>query len=301
MKRQIHEAFSKRILSDGGLADRPHGRFRADSTAWGVIVFRSVGGEADVPEQACARLREAQSDDGRVGVSREHHDSYWPTSLAILAWRDSPASHQAQGRAVQFLIETTGSHPQKKPGDPWTHDTALKGWSWIAGTHAWVEPTALAIVALRAVGLRKHDRVSEGIRMLLDRQLPHGGWNVGNTITFGRELHPNPEATGAALTALAGVVDLQTVFRSLDYLQGEVDRLRTPISLGWVLLGLAAWGAWPSNGTALVERCLANQFRYGEYDTSALCLLFLGALAGESPAQHPLLTHLDSTPATRVQ
>jgi hypothetical protein len=105
---------------------------------------------------------------------------------------------------------------------------------------------------------------------------------------FGKELHPMPESTGAALSGLAGAVDQVTVSRSLDYLQGEVDRLRTPISLGWGLLGLAAWDLWPSDGTTLVERCLANQTRYGEYDTSALCLLFLGALAGERDAKTTL-------------
>jgi hypothetical protein len=57
--------------------------------------------------------------------------------------------------------------------------------------------------------------------------------------------------------------------------------LRTPVSLGWGLLGLAAWHMWPSNGLPLVERCLANQSRYGEYETSSFCLLLLGALAGE--------------------
>src|SRR5205823_8208613 len=68
--------------------------------------------------------------------------------------------------------------------------------------------------------------------IFLDRQLPHGGWNYGNTLMFGKELHPMPESTGAALSGLAGMVDQDNVSRSLDYLQGEVDRLRTPISLG---------------------------------------------------------------------
>ena len=121
--------------------------------------------------------------------------------------------------------------------------------------------------------------------MILDRQLPHGGWNYGNTLVFGRELHPMPENTGAALAGLAGQVEQGTVARSLHYLQGEVDRLCTPVSLGWALLGLAAWDLWPSNGMALVERCLANQSRYGEYDTSALCLLLLAALEGEADAK----------------
>ena len=50
--------------------------------------------------------------------------------------------------------------------------------------------------------------------MMLDRQLPHGGWNYGNTYVFGRELRPMPESTGAALTGLAGQVEVRS--RSLE-------------------------------------------------------------------------------------
>jgi len=136
------------------------------------------------------------------------------------------------------------------------------------------------MVALKATGHSRHDRVSEAVRMLLDRQLLHGAWNHGNSFVFGRELRPTPDSTGAALAALAHMVDRHHVARAIDYLQGEVDHLRTPISLGWSLIGLAAWNVWPSNGLALVERCLVNQSRLGVYDTSSLSLLFLGALAG---------------------
>jgi hypothetical protein len=144
------------------------------------------------------------------------------------------------------------------------------------------------VLALRVAGHGQHDRIREGILMMLDRQLPHGGWNYGNTTVYGRELHPMPESTGAALSGLAGQTEQRTVARSLDYLQGEVDRSRTPISLGWGLLGLAAWNLWPSNGAALVERCLANQARYGEYDTSAIGLLLLAGLGGELGGKNTL-------------
>jgi hypothetical protein len=76
----------------------------------------------------------------------------------------------------------------------------------------------------------------------------------------------------------------------LAYLQHEVTRLRTPISLGWSLLGLAAWQQSLSNAAVLVERCLANQERYGEYETSALCLLVLGGLAMETGGRSPLIS-----------
>lgn len=289
MQHLLREVLSTRVLPDGGLADRPNGQFRVDSTAWGILSLMASGAAADLLDRSRARLKVEQGEDGRVSLSRSHPGSFWPTALAILAWQDSPASQAAQKRAAEFLLGTTGVHIPRKPDAPGAHDTALKGWPWIEDTHSWIEPTALGMTALRAIGYANHDRVHEAVRMILDRQLPHGGWNVGNTLIYGRELHPNPEGTGSALAGIAGVVAREQVSRSIEYLQGEVDRLYTPISLGWALLGLGAWGRWPSNGAALVERCLTSQSRYGEYDTSALSLLCLGALAGESSANHPML------------
>lgn len=291
LRKIVEAALSRRLLPDGGFVCRPGGAFQVDSTVWGILASRGAVGEQDILEKHRARLIREQGEDGRVWVHREHSESYWPTALAILAWQNSPPSQAAQGRAIRFLLETTGAHRPRQSDEPAGHDTLLKGWPWVGGTHSWIEPTALAVIALKATGHGQHDRVHEAIRMILDRQLPHGGWNYGNTLVFWRELHPMPESTGAALAGLAGVVGQEQVARSISYLQGEVDRLGTPISLGWSLLGLAAWDLWPSTGVALVERCLANQTRYGEYDTSALCLLFLGALAGETDTKTALFLH----------
>ena len=290
IKQMVQDTLSTRALSDGGLIDRPGGQFRVDATAWGGVLLRAAGGSQEKLERLCARLVYEQDRDGRVWIQRDHPDSYWPTALAILAWQDSLPSQAAQQRAIHFLLESSGNHFRRNAGDPPAHDTLLKGWPWIGGTHSWIEPTALAVIALKATGFGDHDRVREAVRMILDRQLPHGGWNYGNTLVFGRELHPMPESTGAALTGLAGVVGQEKLALSISYLQGEIDRLRTPISLGWGLLGLAVWDRWPSNGEALVERCLANQTRYGEYDTSALCLLLLAALEGQAGAKNTLFS-----------
>ncbi|WP_455388159.1 prenyltransferase/squalene oxidase repeat-containing protein [Petrachloros mirabilis] len=302
-KRTVQQELSQRFLPEGGIIERPRGAFCTDATAWGILAFGVAGGARTILEKHRGRLVHEQGEDGRVWLSPQHPESYWPTAIAILAWQDSSVGQAAQNRAIQFLLRSAGTHPPRKPDDPGAHDTALKGWSWIEDTHSWVEPTALGIMALQATGYSQHDRAREAVRMLLDRQLPHGGWNAGNTLVFGRELHPNPESTGAALTGLAGVVRHEKVARSINYLQGEVERLRTPISLGWSLLGLAAWDRWPSNGAALVERCLASQSRYGEYDTSALSLIFLGALAAEADEKFALFSRStgSQTPAVLAQ
>ncbi len=293
--REIVQSYlSERLLGDAGFVGRPGGPFQVDATIWGILALHACGGAHETLERLRTRLALEQSADGRVSVSRDHPDSYWPTPLAILAWQNSFAHQDSQRRAVRFLLETTGVHFPREPDAPWAHDTMLNGWPWTNDTHSWAEPTAVCVMALRATGHGKHSRVQEAVRMLLDRQLSNGGWNYGNTLMFGKELHPMPESTGAALTALAGVVGRERLARSIAYLQEEVGRLCTPISLGWSLLGLAAWDKWPSNGRSLVERCLVNQSRYGEYDTAALSLLSLGALAGE-PDPTILLLSQDRT------
>jgi hypothetical protein len=280
-----------RALPEGGFPAKNGEPFRSDATAWAILALSRLAPGHSLLGPARDRLTTAQDPDGRVSISREHEEAFWPTALSVLAWHGSQAHEPHCSRGVQFLLKTRGHHWSKASDEPMGHDPSIQGWPWIDSTHSWIEPTALSILALRVAGHGQHDRVPEAIRMMLDRQLSHGGWNYGNTTVYGRELHPMPESTGAALACLAGQVEQGTVARSLDYLQGEVDRLRTPVSLGWGLLGLSAWDLWPSNGAALVERCLANQARYGEYDTSALCLLLLSALEGEAGAKNPFFPH----------
>lgn len=288
--RLLSKELIQRALPEGGFVDRPQGRFRVDTTAWGILAVRACGGSEELLERSRTSLVREQGKDGRVCVNPDHPASYWPTSLAILAWQDSQSCREAQQQAVRFLLATTGLHFPRESDAPTAHDTLIKGWPWVGDTHSWVEPTAIGIMALKTTGHGHHDRAKEAVRMVLDRQLPHGGWNYGNTHVFGRELHPMPESTGAALTSLTGLVERDAVRESLTYLQHKVTSLRTPISLGWSLLGLAAWNESPANVAALVERCLANQERYGEYETSALCLLVLGALAMEMGGQVPLIS-----------
>ncbi len=81
--------------------------------------------------------------------------------------------------------------------------------------------------------------------MVMNRQLPYGGWNYGNTVVYGQELSPFIDMTGIALSALAGHVAKEDVNRSILFLQSRITGCRTPLSLGWALFGLGAWGKFP--------------------------------------------------------
>ena len=114
--------------------------------------------------------------------------------------------------------------------------------------------------------------------MILNRQLPHGGWNYGNTLVYGKELLPFVETTGIALAALAGHIPREKVSTSLDYLRAQAERSRTPLSLAWGLFGLGAWGEFPAAGHDWVDETLNKQTKYGPYVTSLLSILALAHL-----------------------
>jgi hypothetical protein len=111
--------------------------------------------------------------------------------------------------------------------------------------------------------------------MLLDRQLPSGGWNMGATLVFGKELLPFPESTGHALTALHSYTNTEVVQKSLDYLNKIIQSLRTPLALAWGLWGLTSWSRRPENWRRLILETLERQEKYGPYDTDLLSQLIV--------------------------
>lgn len=269
----------ERALPEGGFRRGVRGAYRSDATAWAVLALRQAGAEPELWRAGAARLAAAQAPDGRIPVSAEHPEAFHPTPVAVLAWQGLPEFQAASRRAVEFLLSTTGRHFPKESEDPADHDTAIPGWPWVADTHSWVEPTAFGLMALRAHGLGDHPRAREARRLLLNRQLPEGGWNYGNTRVFGVTLQPLPDSTGVALTALARMVPRTQVAASLEYLERHAPGLRTPRSLGWSLLGLRAWGEEPSESLPWLADCLRRQ-EVVPYDTESLAVLTL-ALAPE--------------------
>ncbi len=268
-------------LQNGGFPYHPGEEARPDSTAWAIISMSAYEFDSESCDRGRAYLVSQQVNDGRISISPSHPEASWPTPLAILAWQGSSQFREAQEAAVHFLLNFSGHHIPKPTGLYLGHDPSIIGWPWITDTHSWVLPTALAMIALQKVGLGTHPRVTQGQQMLLDRQLEHGGWNYGNTIVFGKELHPLPECTGIALQALSGMTPTREIEKSLNYLLQELPGLRTPISLGWTLLGLGAWGRKPANAAELALQSLHHQERYGSYPVPSLALLLCSVQASQ--------------------
>ena len=266
-------------LTDGGFAGKNAGNYRPDATAWAIIALSLAGIHPRHLRPARQRLALSQMKDGSIPISTDDPDVIWPTPLAILAWHGADEFRTENANAARFLVKTTGAHYKKK--DPLGHDPELKGWPWVLKTHSWVEPTALAIIALRISGFGEDGRVKEGIRMLLDRQLAAGGWNYGNISIFGKDLYPMPETTGIALSALAGIIPGDKIRNSLTYLTKNFESYVTPLSLSFSLLGISSYGMRPGLAENLISRCLGREKDFLSYDTVMISLLAIALTARE--------------------
>lgn len=272
--RHYGELLSRRRLPDGGYLSRPEGTYRCDVTAWAVLALQSLAESAASLQQSRVRLVADQLEDGRVPIHSERRQAAWPTPLCILAWHAAKDFRENVERAAAFLLQTQGRIPS--PSSIMGHDVSISGWPWTLGAASWVEPTSLAMLALQAAGYQTHRRLEEGIRMLMNRMHPGGGWNYGNPEVYGETLEPLPETTGMALCALSGRVEGKSVQKSLDYLVEELPDIRTPLSLGWGLLGLSSWNRRPEPGDGWIAECFAKA-ETADFDTDQLAILVLAS------------------------
>ena len=288
-----YDALIRRAAPDGAFAAAEGEASRPDATAWAAMALFAANKAPELVAAARAARAAAQSPDGRLALVPERPEAAWPTSLALMAWLPDPARAENVSRAAAWLLAHPGSHWPKSSEEQAVigHDTSLSGWTWIDGAHSWVEPTALAMLALGALAAPPAAALAEATRLLLDRQLPGGGWNYGNTRIFRNTLLPVPESAGHALAALAGRAGPGDVAPSLAYLQGSQCAVATPLAAAWRAFGLGAWGLAGQDAVGLCLTALERQSRYGPYDTPQLaqCLAAaasqgrFAALIGGSP------------------
>jgi hypothetical protein len=277
---QLLRSIKSRTAESGGYSHKPGGPYRADATAWAIMALSGSPAESEALKSGCDHLAGTQAPDGRIPLIPEIAAAYWPTPIAVLAWKKSSCRQGEMERALSFIAGNSGLHFEREKNSPSGHNTAIRGWSWIEGTHSWIEPTTMAILALRANRLAQHGRTLEAVSMVMDRQLPSGGWNYGNTTVFGQELLPMPEHTGQALCAVSGYVAMREVRKSIEYIRQQRPHLKTPLSLCWSLFGLKAWGMDLPGLPEQISNCLSLQDRYGIYDTTSLAQLAIAFASG---------------------
>lgn len=258
------------------------GPLAAEPTAWAALALHRAGRNDDA-DRAAQWLCTLQRSDGVVEVTPDSTTPGWVTSLAMMAWQEIDPKKYSENieRAAAWTLVAKGTTSPRRPDIG--HDCTLTGWSWAPNTHSWLEPTAFAVMALTTTGHANHPRTTEAVKILVDRLMPGGGCNYGNTKVLGQPLLPHIQPTGIVLWALAGhSTSDPRIARSCEYLRRELDSPTGCASLAYALIGLAAWDRTPANAQSLIAEALARP--QTEKSTYKLALLALAK-------QHTLLVY----------
>ncbi len=222
--------------TDGGWATATGREADAESTAWvlagAVLLSARVPSMAANAEGALAWLATQQEADGSWTYRRGPVIATWPTHVALLgltlaeAWQrrttngpslkavewvvhEHSALPTSWQRLMAWAVQRVAGQSQPEAEPLVVLNSSLDGFGWARETFPWVEPTAIAMLAmamqpsthLESRALRARVRI--GAQLLLDRQAPDGGWNYGNTRVLGVDLPSYPDTTGWALLGLA--------------------------------------------------------------------------------------------------
>lgn len=285
---------------DGGWGYRPGGMSFVEPTAFSLMALRAEGRTAAVPA-GLSFLRTCQKDNGALGLDPQAAGGSWMSYAALLAFHGLGAdAEERRLRAWVLGFEDASGRFTKEQiaaiAQIYRYDATIPGWSWTPGTTAWVEPTALFIIALRATGVPASEkRVRSGIDLLLDRRVPSGGWNFGNPFSKSYELEASAMSTALALAALgaAGVSGSQpAVGAGLHFLEGRLQHDVSTASLAWTGLALRAFRAGARLVSGVLSRLAGLQrpdgsFRGNPFETALAYLVLtkdpiLAASPGDS-------------------
>ncbi len=243
--------------ADGGWGYRIAGMSYVEPTAAVMRVLPS----SSARNAARDFLLRAQHADGGWGIAVADSESGWMTAWAVRALAELPEAHDAARRGGVWLLATEGQRitdPDARRVIQKLHkiDSALGGWPWQPGDAGWVHPTALAVLALVAVGQGEQARVRAGIAYLEDRACSEGGWNIGNPWMLDKQIPATIQDTAVVLRALHAAGETRSagrVAQAIEYLRNAVARAQTPAELAWGIYALRDWGMGTGDALARLE------------------------------------------------
>jgi hypothetical protein len=258
---------------DGGWPYHPGKASRLEPTCWALLVL----GQG----QPASRVLETwPSAEGLLVDRATGSSNYAYHAVALLATRALRLEH-AVGNAALVRALQRARGEALPPSSINRQDNSIHGWSWIAETFSWVEPTAWALLALKqwarmpSVAVDR-TRIQDGERLLVDRSMRTGGWNYGNSNMLGLELKAFVPTTAVALLAMQDRRDLPEVARSVDFLEQHGTDERAGVSLALALMALSAFGRPAAAARdALIDQ-IPTTLDFGNQMAAALTLYALG-------------------------
>lgn len=268
---------------DGGWGYASRQGSAVEPTSAVLLALREISACARSCRLAIDWLRSAQHPDGGWGFSSIDSESGWPTAWAVLVLARCGEVDNALNQGVKWLLDVKAAQFDEDARQVGKKilaiDFSLRGWPWLSGEATWIEPTALALLALESIpGLAYTDRRNEAQRYIQDRRCPSGGWNVGNPIMFHSALPAQAYSTAMVLLALRRLAPESILSEDIRVLRAEMHRDGSVLALAWGLLALRTLGQDDTSAESRLVS-MANQ-RRGWADNPFQTAVALMALRG---------------------
>jgi hypothetical protein len=241
--------------ADGGWGYNRGKRSRLEPTCWSLLA-----------------LGQRDSKAARVIESWPRQDGWFvdvpgtPTNYAFNAVAAVTLRHLAPGSAraaalVQQIADVKGK--TFAASNVVRQNNRIEAWPWVADTASWIEPTAWALLLLKAArqeggNARLDARITAGEALLFDRVCHDGGWNYGNSNVFEKNLWPYVPTTALGLLALQDRREQSIVTRSLAQMTSDLETERSPYALAIALLALRVCDADADPTRAVARRLEAD-------------------------------------------
>jgi hypothetical protein len=223
---------------DGGWPYYAGKTSRLEPTAWALLALNAAGERVSLDPFAKWPRRDGwfldrASDEVNVGFN----------GLAGLTLGCLSAPASMTRPLVDALVASKGRTYQQV--GTFRQNNSLQGWSWVANTFSWIEPTAWAMLCLKRAAV-KHEagvkaRLEEAERIFEDRVCKGGGWNFGNSNVLGQDLPPYVPTTALSLLALGDRREAPYVTASVDYLARNRLTERSAMALGLTAIALGVY------------------------------------------------------------
>ncbi len=235
--------------ASGGWGYAPTHASCVEPTAAVLISLLPASQAGEAVRRAVAWLEMGQHEDGGWGLNPKDGESNWQTAWATLALGRSGQASSRVRRGIEWLLNTpalqfTDTETLQAANRVAKIDMSLRGWPWEPGDAPWVEPTALAVLALQQAGYTAANTPSleEALHYLVDRRCPGGGWNVGNPVMFDEVLPAHAHPTAWSLLALLQLERNSIQPADVSLLKEEMLDDGGIMALAWGLIALHALG-----------------------------------------------------------